>query len=308
MYKFFWLYILTILLSGEVMVAQTTPYLVILGTAQDAGYPQAACQKECCQFHWAGEQARLSPACLGLVDPVSQKKWLFEATPDIKWQLQNWSQIHQQKALLPNGIFLTHAHIGHYSGLMQLGREVIGSKDVPVFALPWMRTFLNQNGPWSQLVKLENIQLKPIAFEQPVFLSDSIKVTAIQVPHRDEFSETAGFWIQGPSKSALFIPDIDKWVLWDYKIEEWLAKVDYAFLDGTFFENGELPNRDMSEIPHPFMEETMNQLSKLPIDQKKKVHFIHFNHTNPVIWQEAARKKVLEAGFQIAREGQIIEL
>ena len=52
------------------------PYLVILGVAQDAGYPQAG-QKE----EWArikNGTAKISyPTALGLVDPVSKERWLF---------------------------------------------------------------------------------------------------------------------------------------------------------------------------------------------------------------------------------------
>eukprot|EP00957_Ditylum_brightwellii_P156501 11911053-Ditylum_brightwellii.AAC.1 len=60
----------------------------------------------------------------------------------------------------PDGIFLTHAHIGHYTGLMYLGREALGAVDVPVYAMPRMRSFLKNNGPWSQLVSLGNINIQ----------------------------------------------------------------------------------------------------------------------------------------------------
>ena len=59
-----------------------------------------------------------------------------------------------------SGIFLTHAHMGHYTGLMWLGKEVMGAAKVPVHAMPRMAAYLRSNGPWSQLVKLENIELR----------------------------------------------------------------------------------------------------------------------------------------------------
>ena len=89
-----------------------------------------------------------------------------------------------------------------------------------------------------------------------VDLEGGLQVTPLLVPHRDEYTETVGFWIQGPNRSALFIPDIDKWERWDSlgtAIEDWIAKVDVAYLDGTFLEEGEIPGRAIEEIPHPFI-------------------------------------------------------
>ena len=169
-------------------------------------------------------------SCLGLVDPASGRSWLFDATPDFK------DQLHILEAYAPlSGIFLTHAHIGHYTGLMHLGREVMGASEVPVYAMPLKRKYLENNGPWSQLVELKNIKLIDLEADLPVQLTDKISVTPLKVPHRDEFSETVGYQIEGPEKNALFIPDIDKWDLWDKNIIEMVESVDYAFLDGSFY-------------------------------------------------------------------------
>ena len=104
----------------------------------------------------------------------------------------------------------------------------------------------------------------------------------------------------------IFIPDIDKWDRWDKDISEIISKVDYAFLDATFYKNGEI-KRDMSEIPHPFVEESMHLFSNLSANDKKKIHFIHFNHTNPLLIEGSdAQKEVSDKGFNLAKEGQII--
>jgi pyrroloquinoline quinone biosynthesis protein B len=187
---------------------------------------------------------------------------------------------------------------------MHLGREAMGASSIPVYAMPRMKTFLQENGPWSQLVSLKNIVLHDLKNEVAVELEAGIKVIPILVPHRDEFSETVGFRIEGPNRSALFIPDIDKWGKWDRDIREEVKAVDIAFLDATFYENGEIPGRDMLEIPHPFVAESMALLADLPENERKKVHFIHFNHTNPLLDANSeSRREVKEAGFQIAEEG-----
>ncbi|MEM8906915.1 MAG: MBL fold metallo-hydrolase, partial [Bacteroidota bacterium] len=209
----------------------------------------------------------------------------------------------QQTSRSLAGVLLTHAHIGHYTGLMHLGREAMGAQSVPVYAMPRLVHYLQNNGPWSQLVDLQNIQLKTLQANHPVQLNEHLQFTPILVPHRDEFSETVGFLLEGQRKRALFIPDIDKWQLWDHDIRTYIQQVDYAFLDGTFFENGEIPGRDISEIPHPFIEESLQLLADLPASERAKVHFIHFNHTNPILQPNStAKAKVLSQGFRIAEE------
>ena len=289
-------------LEEEIDTGKTDPHLLVLGVAQDAGYPQAGCQKSCCQAIWEGNVSRKSVSCLALVDPKQKQAWMFDATPDFKWQLQTL----QKQGLELAGIFLTHAHIGHYTGIMQLGHEAMGAQDIPVFVMPRMKDYLEKNGPWSQLVNYKNISLKPLAADSTIHLPGEFQVTPFLVPHRDEYSETVGYSIGYSDKRAIFIPDIDKWEKWDRDIVAEVQKADYAFLDATFYANGEIPGRDMSEIPHPFIEESMNKFAQLPDQEKKKVHFIHFNHTNPVLRTDSeAYRTVLQNGYQVAQEGMI---
>ena len=282
----------------------TTPYVMVLGVAQDAGYPQMNCKKECCKQAWENPELQRTTSCLAIIDPISKEQWIIDATPNIKEQLQILKQKTGTEKL--DGILLTHAHMGHYTGLMHFGREVMGTDNLPVFAMPKMKTFLEGNGPWSQLVKLENINIKALKSDSAFSLNERIKIKPFLVPHRDEFSETVGYEILINNKSLIFIPDIDKWEKWESDISDLIQKVDYAFLDATFYKNGEL-KRDMSEIPHPFVEESMDLFSQLSEKDKQKVHFIHFNHTNPLLIEgSAAQKEVFEKGFNLAKEGEII--
>jgi len=286
----------------QITPISTSPYLLVLGTAQDAGYPQADCKKSCCAAVWNGKEKKRKASCIGLVDPSANKHWIFDATPDFKEQIFD---IQQHSEIL-GGIFLTHAHIGHYTGLMHLGREAMGAKNIPVYAMPRMKNFLTNNGPWSQLVDLNNITLNGLVPDSIIQLSPSIQVIPFSVPHRDEFSETVGYQIKINEKSAIFIPDIDKWGKWNRSITDLIKEVDVAFIDGTFYENGELPGRDMSQIPHPFVEESMELFSSLSSTEKEKIHFIHFNHTNELLREgSAAQKEVQEKGFRFAEEGKV---
>ena len=283
-------------------------YIYVLGIAQDAGYPQTGCKKSCCQRYWKGNQKMKSPVCLAIVDAETEEVWMIEASPDIKSQLQQL-QAHLPFTMEnPKGILLTHAHIGHYVGLTQIGREVMGLHKLPVFAMPRMSEFLRHNGPWSQLVTLENIALQGLRADSIVYLNDNLHITPFLVPHRDEYSETVGFRISGPDKEVVFIPDIDKWEKWDLSIIDLIAGTDYAFIDGTFYDGDELPNRNMAEIPHPFITESIAYFSKLNNQEKEKIHFIHFNHTNPLIWDEQSRTFVRELGFNVAEENKVYPL
>ncbi|MDB0059461.1 MBL fold metallo-hydrolase [bacterium] len=287
----------------------TSPVIHVLGTVQDGGSPHIGCDRICCRNLFLRPATDRQVVSLGLIDTDNGKSFLFEATPDLPAQWHHLQKLAGGKMKWPDGIFLTHAHMGHYSGLMHLGREALGSQGVPVYAMPRMMQFLQENGPWSQLVELQNITLMPLQNGQRVQASEALEIIPIEVPHRDEFSETVGYRIVGPSRSVLFIPDINKWDQWDRRLEDEVRQVDRAYLDATFYDVDEVGYRDMAEIPHPFMIETMDLLQDLPQKERSKVHFIHMNHTNPCLDESsAAYREVRERGFNIARLGDSLSL
>lgn len=289
------------------------PYLVVLGTAQDGGYPQAGTPPG---EAWAPGRRRWA-ASLALVDPATGERWLFEATPDFREQLHALDRLAPPRgaagtAAAPGlaGIFLTHAHVGHYAGLIHLGREIIGARGVPVHAMPRLRAFLSAHGPWDQLVRLGNVEPRPLAEGVPVRLNARLTVTPFLVPHRDEYSETVGFRITGPRRTAVFLPDIDKWERWQAagtRVEAVVAGADVAYLDGTFYRDGEVPGRAMAEIPHPFMEETMRRFAAAPPAERAKIRFIHLNRTNPAAFAGSEERRAVErAGFRVAEMLEVV--
>ncbi|KXK23441.1 MAG: Coenzyme PQQ synthesis protein B [Bacteroidetes bacterium OLB12] len=252
----------------------TQPFIQILGVAQDGGYPHIGCEKSCCEPAWKDTSKKQWVVSLALVDPASQQWWLFEATPDIKEQLHAFQQSTRGVyPYLPTGIFCNTCTHGALHRFNAAWPRSLGSKEVPVYALPRFEKYLRTNGPWSQLVALNNIELKQLQQEQPVLLTNTIQVTAFTVPHRDEFSETAGFRISFGGKKVLFIPDIDKWEKWSVKIEDAVQAADVALLDATFLTATELPNRDIQEIPHPLVVETMARFNAKP--ELKKTHLVY---------------------------------
>ena len=245
-----------------------------------------------------------------MIDTENRKTYLFDATPDIGAQMKMLTKYETESDKdLVDGVFLTHPHIGHYTGLMYLGKEAMDAKNTPVYVMPRMKKFLTENGPWNQLIKRKNVILQKIENENPVSLSKSIEVTPILVPHRDEYSETVGYHIKGPNKSALFIPDINEWGKWEKDIVDEIQKVDYAFLDAAFYSGKEINNRDISEIPHPFVIESFEKFKELSKKEKEKIVFIHFNHTNPLLNSNSQESKlVIENGFKIGKINDVFEL
>ena len=281
-------------------------FITVLGNVQDAGYPHIGCEKNCCNKNFNSSAVNFVTS-LGVTDLVDNKSFLFEATPDISKQLKFLNNNYSSSTIV-DGVFITHAHIGHYTGLMYFGREALGAHKVPVYVMPKMKQFLESNSPWNQLIDLDNVQLREIFKNKEITISKNLIIVPFTVPHRDEFSETVGYKIIGPNKSALFIPDINKWSLWDKDIVAEVKDVDYAFLDATFFKDGEV-NRPMDEIPHPFIVETINLFKNESIQVKNKIHFIHFNHTNISLqYKNPVIDSIGKLGYNFARFGDQLSL
>ncbi len=249
---------------------------ILLGTAQDGGVPHAGCYCAHCGPAWTDPARRKQVVCLGLVDHASRHSWLIDATPDFPEQLHALGNMASGCSLA--GIVLTHAHVGHYAGLIHLGREVMGTRELPVYATPRLARFLRDNAPWSQLVALRNIELRLLTPGATTQLSPHLHLTPLLVPHRDEFSDTLAFVVRGSARQLFYCPDIDTWDRWDYDLRHFVAGMDVALLDGTFFSADELPGRDLSEIPHTLVTDTAERLAGVDCH----VRLIHLNHSNPL--------------------------
>ncbi len=269
----------------------------MLGIAQDGGVPHLGCRQELCVRARRDPAERKLVASLGLVDRSAGRRFVIDATPDFAAQVDRLGG-------LPDAILLTHAHIGHYLGLAQLGREVLGAKRLPVYCTASMARFLRDNGPWKRLVALENIEIREIQPGVEFRLTPALRATAIRVPHRDEDSDTVAYLVAGPNRQLLWLPDIDKWEKWDQSITRLVSeKRLLAFLDGTFFSADEIPGRSIRDIPHPLVPETVARFGGQP-PPPARVFFVHLNHTNRLLRDAGARRDLERKGFGIAREGE----
>lgn len=286
------------------------PFLTVLGIAQDGGVPQAGAH-----WHpaWEDHTLRRRAACLGIADLATNQRWMIECTPDFREQLHHFCTLSPPRSSpLLSGIAITHAHIGHYAGLVHLGREAMGVRGLPLLVMPRMAEFLRRNAPWEMLIREGNVEIVVMKPTHPTPLNERLSITPLLVPHRDEYSETVGFVIEGVQQKVLFLPDIDRWELldaWGTSIEDLIASVDVAYLDATFFDRNELTGRNMASVPHPTITESMERFAVLPETERRKIRCIHLNHTNPALRPNTeARQAIAEAGYAVAEEGQVVEL
>jgi pyrroloquinoline quinone biosynthesis protein B len=293
----------------SVSVSEPVPPVraIVLGIAQDGGVPHIGCRQPLCVAARQDPARRQRVACLGLIDDASGQRFLVDATPDLASQIDslNEGRTPADRRRPVDGILLTHAHVGHYTGLMYLGREALGADRVPVFATPRMAAFLRENEPWGQLARLGHIEIREMSPGHEVTMG-RFRVMPVTVPHRDELSDTVALRVRGPSRSLLYVPDIDKWERWDRRIAGEVAGVDVALLDGTFEDAAEVPGRSLAEIPHPLVGETM-ALLKAP-SSRGRVHFIHLNHTNRLLRDADAVRGLEARGFRVARDGDTFPL
>jgi pyrroloquinoline quinone biosynthesis protein B len=284
---------------------------IVLGTAQDGGLPQATCRCERCERARRDPSFRRRVTCLGIVDRAERKAFLVDATPDFR------EQVEALQAELPerewgrnpvDGILLTHAHVGHYVGLVALGRETMGSREVPVWATPRMCDFLSRNAPFELLVRLQNVLLHPVEPEREIALTPRLRAVAHRVPHRDEYTDTVAWEIVGPSRRLLHLPDVDRLEAWP-DLDATLARVDVALVDGTFFSDDELPGRDLGEIPHPRMRESAPLLRERLAGREIDLRYVHLNHSNPAAAPGSpAAREVQRSGCRVAADGDRIGL
>ena len=297
-------------LAGCAGPPATGPYVLVLGTAQDGGLPHAACRCSRCNAARDDPARARSIASLAIVLPQSDRLFLIDATPDIRRQLDRVRDRVDAPATgvdrsPVDGVFLTHAHIGHYTGLAFFGFEAVHTRDLPIRCSSRMAEFLRDNQPWRQLVELQNIRLEELSPDEPFELGDGVVVVPLLVPHRDELSDTLGFVVRGARSSLLYVPDTDGWAVWNHPIESAVREVDVAILDGSFYSTEELPGRDVSSIGHPLITDSMHRLESLVGRGSTQIWFTHLNHSNPALEPAGPERAEIERrGFGVLLEGQ----
>ena len=285
--------------------------LVLVGISQDGGVPQAGCVCERCVSAMKDNSKRMYPVSC-VIKGSDGSVHLVEATRDLAQQLGVAAiSLGMGGSITPDSVCLTHAHLGHIDGLGQFGKESMGLEEVPLFASPSVIGVLNERGLSTPFQTNEATAGRPF----PPSEGCGFELEFVRVPHRDEYSDTHAIRIDAPDSSLLFLPDHDDWdqtleMVREGSIREWLKamKVDYALIDGTFWGSDELRGRDMTQVPHPTISESLDRLG----DRREgdpEIFFIHLNHTNPALDRGSDQLRELSSmGWSVGDQGSTIVL
>jgi pyrroloquinoline quinone biosynthesis protein B len=247
--------------------------------------------------------------------------FLANASPDARQQLEALSagRSNGLRAAPVAGILLTDAEIDHTAGLM-LMRE--SGTPLRVYGSDGVRSALSEGYPvlrildrycgveWLPLehgraVRLEGSSLEVDAFatggDAPLYLSPDVELEADGLVFRD--TATGGVLTYAPGLARL-----------DDDVLARLAASDAVLVDGTFWDDDELPRlgfsersaRDMGHVPLSGPDGTLAALGRL--DRPRKI-LVHLNNTNPVLLEDSPeRAAVLRAGVEVAYDGLEVEL
>lgn len=285
------------------------PAAIVLGITQDAGLPHVGCLCARCRTAFDNPSLAQYTASLAVVDIAAdaRKVWLIDATPDIKYQLDllhvtlGHDPLRPDRIRQPDGIFLTHGHMGHISGLLQLGKEGMAVQGMKLYGPSGLMAVIRKSPFWQPLTgQLELISLEP---DRPIRLSPHLTITPIPVPHRDELEAGVfAYRLEGESRSLLYIPDIDSWTSWP-RARQVLGSVDSALVDATFFTGDEL--HGLKRPAHPLVQETLSFFEDIAAD----LFLTHLNHTNPLLDKDSKESRmVVEAGASVSYTSQVFRL
>jgi pyrroloquinoline quinone biosynthesis protein B len=284
-------------------------YIVVLGIAQDAGLPHAGCLCPRCAAAQADPSLAEYAAALAIVDARQKPNavWLIDATPDIKFQLNYLAPVLGPHLAMPgrirqpDGLFLTHAHMGHTAGLVHLGPEGMNVQNLPLYASAGLIQTLRDTRLWRPLI--DNLDLTVLLPDLAFKLADHLSIKPVEVPHRDELAAgTYAFEVRGPSHSCLYVPDIDNWALWP-AAREVVAGVDEVLADASFYSADELGGRP--PVAHPLVPDTLAFFA----DLASRLTLTHLNHTNRLLdSHDPAREALADQGVSVAYLGQVFML
>lgn len=281
-------------------------FAVVLGTMQDAGLPHAGCQCAHCRAAFADPAGARYATALAIVDARPEKPlvWLIDATPDIKFQLQALAGFlgphatRPERLRQPDGLFLTHGHLGHTAGLAHLGPEAMAVEQLPVYGPAGLLRVLAATTLWQPAVHL--FARQPLNPLEPFPLAPDLTIIPRPVPHRDEWGAgTFAYEIAGPHSRVLYLPDIDRWEDWPEAVAV-LAGVDVALVDASFWSTAELGGRP--PVAHPLVPETLRLVAGL----LTQIVLTHLNHTNPLLDPAGAESRIVAGtpNVSVARFGQ----
>ncbi|MFB6294766.1 MAG: MBL fold metallo-hydrolase [Candidatus Nanohaloarchaea archaeon] len=262
----------------------------ILGSVQDGGVPHLGCTCATCERARDDPSQQRYATSMKVYHEENDVTYLFDASPDIRFQLSDE---------FLDGIFLSHGHLGHISGLLYLGKESFNANMVDVHCSESVADFMHDSYPYRLLIDRNNIVVNEHEDGDHVELMD-LQVVPVEVVHRYVPTDMHAFRIESDDTTLFYMTDIDYWT--DDAIEE-VENADIAVVDGCFWSKEEIDRYE--RVPHPPIKESLDVFADTDTD----IIFTHMNHTNPVLDPDSEeRQQVEDAGFRVADEGMEIQL
>lgn len=304
--------------------------LKLLGSAAGGGYPQWNCACPQCRRARSGDATARARKNDSLAVSPDGRRWaLFNASPDVSFQVEENACLHPGPALRGSpiaAVLLTDAELDHTTGLLQLRQ----GSTLAVYATAPVLGALADDFPVRRIVApFADFTWREIAPEEsfPLFGGELI-VCPFYLGHKRPRYASAGSdraaassrqaWNIGyriadrrTGGIAVYAPGVEAW---SQTLARHLGDADCVLLDGTFWEGDELRRLGASELHASDMghlavagpDGSAERFAALPA--RRKV-YVHLNNTNPMILEHSPERRMLtDMGIEIGFDGMELEI
>jgi pyrroloquinoline quinone biosynthesis protein B len=298
--------------------------LIVLGAAAGGGFPQwnSACRVG--RRAWQRDPAaRWRSQCSVALSADGERWTLLNASPDLRQQILATPALHPRRGPRhsPIGaVVLTNGDVDHVAGLLTL-RE---SQSFALYATGAILAVLDSN-PIFNVLNPEFVRRERLTLEQPVEIDGGPTIVPFAVPGKvplylegdtpsvgAETEDVIGLELRaGTGQSAYFIPGCAHL---RPALAGRLRGAALALFDGTLWTDDEMIRsgtgvKTGARMGHMSIFGPESTLAAFaPLDVRRKI-LIHINNTNPVLVDDSAERKVVEAaGWEVAYDGMEIEM
>ncbi|MGX2031762.1 MULTISPECIES: pyrroloquinoline quinone biosynthesis protein PqqB [Methylocaldum] len=300
----------------------------VLGAGAGGGFPQWNCNCHNCSRLRQGQVKAKSRTQSSIAVSSDNENWvLFNASPDIRTQLEAFQAVHPRHGIRDSGIkaiVLIDSQIDHTTGLLML-RE--STRPLDIYCSEMVKQDLSTGFPVFKMlehycgVNHHSTPLDGSGFAIPgihdlKFYTHSLKSKAPPYsPHRHDPHEgdNIGVIIEQISsgKKLYYAPGLGEI---EPHVFAAMQQADCMLVDGTFWQEDEMGRagicdklaRDMGHLPQSGSDGMIEVLKNAP---KARKILIHINNTNPILDEDSPERKTLtEAGIEVACDGMEIDL
>ncbi len=303
-------------------------HIRILGSGAGGGFPQWNCNCSNCRRLRSGElkgSARTQSSIT--VSPDGENWVLFNASPDIRQQLESFPPLQPGRAVRDTGIcaiVIVDAQIDHTTGLLML-REHTQPWDI--YCTEAVHQDLTTGFPiFNILGHFRGVNWHEIKTDQSSFTipqADGLIFTAVPLkseappysPHRHNTvpGDNVGMRIEDTKtgKNLFYAPGLG--VMEDH-VRQYMEEADCVLVDGTVWTNDEMSregisNKLASEMGHLDQSSEGGIKDILTSMEKPRKILIHINNTNPILDEESPeRAELTAAGIEVSYDGMDIHL